>query len=441
MDHEKTTSRKWYQAVGPGIITACVVIGPGSILSSSKVGASQGFDMLWLILVSCVFMMFFMTMGAKLGVVLTKSVGDTVTEQAGRWLAVSIGVGVFFISAAYQFGNNLGVHSAFRSLGVSAGLSIVLVILFNALSVSFLYLFKNMYKALEKIMMGFVGLLLFCFAINLFNVKPDLGDLFSGFVPQLGAFGDISVLALVGTTFVISAAYFQAYLAQQKGWSKKDLKDGLLDARVGTSIMFCITIMLICTAAAQLRGKDLASAEDVAAGLSETLGESANLLFCIGLFSAAYSSFLVNSMIAGFILSDGLGLGSKPSDAAPKHLTTVVLLTGMIVALSVVQFGFKPVNLIVLAQAVTVVFAPLLGIVLLWLTNNRAVMGDDRNGVATNIFASLGCLLLIAISYYMVVEKIPASLGYRTTAEIRIKQEPSRTNKPHTLTQASTTDD
>ena len=148
MDHEKTTSRKWYQAVGPGIITACVVIGPGSILSSSKVGATQGFDMLWLIFVSCIFMMFFMTMGAKLGVVLTKSVGDTVTEQAGRWLAVAIGVGVFFISAAYQFGNNLGVHSAFRSLGVSASLSIVLVILFNALSVSFLYLFKNMYNCL-----------------------------------------------------------------------------------------------------------------------------------------------------------------------------------------------------------------------------------------------------------------------------------------------------
>ena len=37
------SSRKWYKAIGPGLITACVVIGPGSILSSSKVGAGQGY--------------------------------------------------------------------------------------------------------------------------------------------------------------------------------------------------------------------------------------------------------------------------------------------------------------------------------------------------------------------------------------------------------------
>jgi len=410
MNDTAIVPRKWYQAVGPGIITACVVIGPGSILSSSRVGASTGFDMLWLILISCIFMMFYMTMGAKLGVVLNKSVGDTITEHVGRWLAVAIGIGVFLISASYQFGNNLGVQSAFKALGVSTFASVALVIVLNALSISFLYLFKNMYKALEKIMMCFVGMLLFCFAINLINVKPNVGEMFAGFIPSEGAFGDINVLALVGTTFVISAAYFQAYLAQQKGWNEDQLRDGVTDARVGTCIMFLITIMLICTAAAQLRNQELGNVEDVAAGLKATLGNNAKLLFCLGLFSAAYSSFLVNSMIAGFILSDGLGLGSKPTDRGPKHLTTIVLLTGMVVALSVIQFDFKPVHLIVLAQAVTVIFAPLLGVVMLWLTNKREVMGERVNGPVTNLFAGAGCLLLLAISCYMVMHKIPQTL-------------------------------
>ena len=40
--------RKWYQSIGPGLITACVVIGPGSILTSSKVGARNGFDLTWI---------------------------------------------------------------------------------------------------------------------------------------------------------------------------------------------------------------------------------------------------------------------------------------------------------------------------------------------------------------------------------------------------------
>ena len=90
------------------------------------------------------------------------------------------------------------------------------------------------------------------------------------------------------------------------------------------------------TAAAVLYGHELTGVADVAKQLVPLFGEKGQALFCVGLFSAAYSSFLVNSMIGGFILSDGLGLGSKPTDMAPKVLTTAVLLTGMAVALFVV---------------------------------------------------------------------------------------------------------
>ena len=61
--------RPWYRRIGPGLITACVVIGPGSILTSSTVGANKGYSMLWIVVVSVVFMLVYMTMGAKLGVV------------------------------------------------------------------------------------------------------------------------------------------------------------------------------------------------------------------------------------------------------------------------------------------------------------------------------------------------------------------------------------
>ncbi len=423
-------TRKWYQAVGPGLITACVVIGPGSILSSSKVGAGQGYAMLWLIATACIFMMVFMTLGAKLGVVLEKSIGQVITELAGKKLAIAIGLGVFVISTAYQSGNNLGVQSAFKALGASQGASILLVVIFNALSISFLYMFKNLYQALEKVMMCFVGLMLICFAVNLAIVQPNIGELMKGFVPQAGAFGDISVLALVGTTFVISAAYFQAYLAQQKGWNEAELRTGLIDARVGTVLMFLITVMLVCTAAAGLRGEALTSVEDVAAGLEPTFGQGARLLFCLGLFSAAYSSFLVNSMIAGFILSDGLGWGSKATDNGPKHLTSFVLLTGMTVALAVIfMFGGKnPVELIIVAQAITVIFAPLLGAVLLWLTNDKRVMGEKTNGPVTNVLAGAGLLLLVGMSVYIVIDKLPKLLS--PPAKVEAKVNPGTSQEP-----------
>ena len=69
-------NRKWYQAIGPGIITACVVIGPGSILTSNKIGSTQEYSMIWVVVVACIFMMFFMSMGARIGVLAKSSPGN-----------------------------------------------------------------------------------------------------------------------------------------------------------------------------------------------------------------------------------------------------------------------------------------------------------------------------------------------------------------------------
>ncbi|MFV2070913.1 MAG: divalent metal cation transporter, partial [Pirellulales bacterium] len=149
--------------------------------------------------------------------------------------------------------------------------------------------------------------------------------------------------------------------------------------------------------------KDVAA---VAKQLQPLFGQWGQDLFCLGLFSAAYSSFLVNSMIGGFILSDSLGLGGDPSDRWPKRFTAAVLLTGMTVALVVIKTGRSPVPAIVAAQAATVVAAPLMAGVVLWLTNRRDVMGDDRNPMALNLVAGAGLLMLMAMALYTATQKV-----------------------------------
>jgi manganese transport protein len=403
MPAETPSSRKWYQAIGPGLITACVVIGPGSILTSSKVGAANGFDLTWVVALSVIFMMVFMQMGARLGVVLSESPGTIIAERAGRWLAVLIGISIFFIASAFQFGNNLGVDSAFKSyLDFD-----YIVIVFNGLAIGFLFAFKDLYKAIEKLMMCFVGLMLVSFALNLGFALANMPEVQPAMPGKEGApLLDISVLGLVGTTFVIAAAYYQAYLVQQKGWTRSELRNGLVDARVGSVLMAVITLMIMCTAAAVLRGKTLGNVDDVAEQLAPLFGVLGKPLFCVGLFAAAYSSFLVNSMIGGFILSDGLGLGTKPSGLAPRLLTVAVLLTGMGVALYVILTGKEPVDAIVAAQAVTVLAAPLIGGVLLWLTNSKDLMGDDTNSTVVNVVGGIGLMILLAIAWYTAAFKV-----------------------------------
>jgi len=213
---------------------------------------------------------------------------------------------------------------------------------------------------------------------------------------------------------VITAAYYQSYLVRFRGWGEKELKNGLIDARVGSLVMALITLMIMSNAAAVFYGRisdeQLGSVGDVAAQLESAFGPKGRALFCLGLFSAAYSSFLVNSMIGGFILSDGLGLGGKPTDLAPRLLTVAVLLTGMGVALYVIRSGQKPVAAIVAAQAVTVLAAPLMAGALWWLTSKRELMGDHVNGPGTHILAGIGFVLLLGMAYRLATVEIPKKL-------------------------------
>ncbi len=389
--------------LGPGIVTACVVIGPGSILTSSKVGAQDGYSKIWVVILAVFFMMTYTTLATRLGVVTRQSAGDLVRRHAGRPLAVLIGVAVFFISAAYQFGNNLGVHSALSTY-VQFDYWIVL---FNILAITFLFAFRDLYRIVEKLMGCFVGLMLVSFATNLWFARPNISELVVGISPLSGTTTlGLPLLGLFGTTFVITAAYYQSYLARFRGWTRDDLAAGLVDTRISSAIMLLITVMIMATAAAVLRGQELASVSDVAVQLQPLFGEKGRAIFCLGLFSAAFSSFIVNSMIGGFILADALNLGDTPAQRGPRILSTAVLVIGMMVALYVIKTGAKPVGAIVAAQAVTVIAAPLMAATLLWLTNVRAVMGEYRNGPLLNLAAGAGLVLSLLMAWYTATEKV-----------------------------------
>lgn len=410
-----TGLRRWLRAIGPGLVTACVVIGPGSILTSSKVGATHGYSMAWVVVIAVFCMLTYMTLGARLGVVTGQSAGDVVTRKLGRPLAALIGAGAFFISALYQFGNNVGVHSAIEAY-IDWD---YWVVLFNAAAIAFLFAFKDLYKALERAMSVFVGIMLIAFAVNLWFAGPDPAAMARGFVPRAtSASGkpviDLNLLGLIGTTFVITAAYYQSYLARFKGWNVAQLKEGLVDARVGSLLMMLITLMIMFNASAAFYGRidaaELASVNDVAAQLESAFGPKGRALFCIGLFSAAYSSFLVNSMIGGFMLADGLGLGSSPTDRVPRLLTVGVLLTGMVIGLISIINDWQPVPAIVAAQAVTVLVAPLMAGTLWWLTTRKDVMGEHTNSAGLNVAAAIGFALLLLMAYRLAAIDIPARL-------------------------------
>ncbi|MCA9116171.1 MAG: divalent metal cation transporter [Planctomycetaceae bacterium] len=417
--------RGWLAAIGPAIITASVVLGPGSILSASKIGWQHGYAMTWVLVLAIGLMIGMTALSARLGVLLNGTLCDELATRAGRPVAAFTGVSLFLIAACFQFSNNLGVLAALEpffdpaeATAAARYWKIGAIVGLNAFIITVLFGFKKLYGSVEKLMKLLVGLMLVGFAGNLIMAKPSLTGLLGGLIPTVpegtgqaliptwkdGGIVDglAPLVAMFATTFSVAAAYYQSYLVRQKGWGREDLRQGVVDSAVGISVLGGLTLMVMATAASVLHGNPavtaLNSAGDVALQLEPAFGQGAKVLFCLGIFAGAFSSFLVNAAIGGSILSDGFGLGGYLDMKWPKICTTLALLMGMVVAVYVEYTGQRPVNLIIFAQALTVLGVPVLAIAMLWLATRSDMTGKNQVPLWMKVIGGVGLIAAVVLA-------------------------------------------
>ena len=122
-------------------------------------------------------------------------------------------------------------------------------------------------------------------------------------------------------------------------------------------------------------------------------GSFAKGIFCIGILAWAKSSFLVNAIIGGTVMSDAIGKGSNLSDTTPRHLTALALVVGMGVAISSLLREGSVVHLITFAQALTVLGIQVLALALLYLGTRPQLSGEQKVPRWILAVASIGFLL------------------------------------------------
>ena len=409
----------WWRSIGPALITACVVFGPGSLLISSNVGAKHGYELLWLLIMTGVLMGTYMTMAARIGVVGGATPCTLVARRLNRVFAAVIGVNLCLVCGTFQFSNNLAVVAAAQALVPKVDARWVLLG-FNGVIIIFLFAARQIYRILERTMKVMVGLMLVCFVFNLIVAGPNLPALIRGFIPSWpeglslgipkkidGTIHDpmILIASLLGTTFSVAAAFYQGNLVREKGWTIKEYTRGIGDSIAGVAILTVISAIILITAATVIPGEPAENIGTLALSLRPLLGGIAHAFFCIGLLAVAMNPFLINAMIGGSILADGIGQPAKFADRWPRRFTVVVLLVGMLVAMLALRTGEKPVNLIIFGQALTVVGNPLMAATMLWLANQKDIMGERRNKLVLNILGGLGFLvvLLMAVRVLIIV--------------------------------------
>ncbi len=406
------------KSVGPAIIVAAVVLGPGSILTSSKVGASFGLIGLPVIVAAAILMIAMVALAARLGVVYENSVCQELTRRLGKPATIFIGATLFVLVAFFQSSNNLALIGGLEPMllgdsGEEFGFPIraLVLVLTNAFVIACLYLLRNLYTFIEKGMKILIGLMSLAFLVNVVVVfiKPR------GFepVPSTSSPELLPLLAMIGTTFSVGGAFYQAYLVREKGWTVADAHKGMIDSMVSISVLAVVTIIILLTSWRVFHGHpnpvDFKSVGDVAIQLEPAFGSVGRIVFCLGILAGALSSFLVNAMIGGTVMSDAIGKGARIEDRWPVHMTVAALATGGLVAIASLAKEGSTVHLITLAQALTVLGIPALAAALIYLGTRPELEGDRKVPKTILVLAIIGfCVscVLAALTAQKVYNKL-----------------------------------
>lgn len=363
-------------------VISAAFIGPGTITTASKAGADFGYSLLWALVFSTLACLVLQEAVARLTIISGKSLGEAIRhhylDTPYFTLVLILVIGAIIIgSAAYETGNILGAVAGLQFLLPWNALIFVMsigIIAFFILSIPSL-------KGIARFMGYVVVIMGISFITTAILLKPDIREILKGsFIPEIpdGSGSGLLILGLIGTTVVPYNLFLGSGIAG-KGQQLKEMRFGLSIA----VLLGGLISMTVLIAGSFIKGGF--SYQSLVETLNSGLGKWGVWVFGTGMFAAGFSS-AITAPLASALTAKSLFSGVHPkkwdiNSVNFKAVWLFVLLTGIILGI----IGFKPVPAIILAQALNGLILPFISIFLVFVINNKQIMGtENRNGWISN---------------------------------------------------------
>jgi NRAMP (natural resistance-associated macrophage protein)-like metal ion transporter len=197
---------RFFAVLGPGLIAANAGNDAGAGATYSSVGASYGYDLLWMMALITVSLAVVQEMCARMGAVTGKGLADLIREQFGvRWST--------FAMLTLLLANGGTVISEFA--GIAAGLELFGISRFIAVPVSAVVLWwlvlRGGYARVERVFV-LMGTVFFAYIIVAITARPDWGATARG--PLIPSFHLESgyILLFVATVGTTITPYMQLFV-------------------------------------------------------------------------------------------------------------------------------------------------------------------------------------------------------------------------------------
>jgi NRAMP (natural resistance-associated macrophage protein)-like metal ion transporter len=394
--------KKIWSTLGPGFITGASDDDPSGIATYSQTGAQFGYSQGWTSPFSFPFMVVIQEMCGRIGMVSGKGLAEVIRLNYARPI-LYVAVFSLFLANTINIGANLGAmaSSAEAVIGIPF---IFLLIGMTALTLG-LEIFVS-YKVYSKYL-KYLALCLFSYVIVFFLVDQDWVELLkSTFIPSFSLERTylLNIVAILGTTISPYLFFWQTNEEVEEEVESgklssmghgtpvvtgKDLVRMRKDTMAGMFFSNIIMFFIIATTAATLHMSGITSvdtADQAAEALRPLAGDYSYLLFAIGIIGAGLLSVPVLAGSASYAVSESFGWKEglyQKFKQAHGFYGAITLAT--IVGLLVNFIGVPPFKMLYYAAVLNGIVAPILMIMIIFIANNRKVMGERVNSKVSNI--------------------------------------------------------
>lgn len=400
--------REYASEMGPSWVAGAIAAGPATMASVITAGATFGYSMLWIVVLSAVLGATAQYLAMRLGLLTEAGIVDVVERHLGEGWAWVLVVDVVLAAGLAQLVIMKGVADISATVtGVDARLWGVAWAVVLAAGLA-----GRGYRFIELVAKVLVTLVVLAFLASLFVVPIDPGAAVGGLVPRVpaGVGGAIVAAGILGGAVHITLITMHSYTMRARRWTSRDY--GLATFDVGSSMLVAFgiySLAIFLVAAGVLHSPDVQASELSAVAAAQALGPlvgpNAKWLFLIGLWGAAVSTLGGNTIVPPYLVADKLGWGTDVSDGRYRALLAgVALLSGLG---AFVEGLFFP--LLVLVLAFGLVGTPFALVVVLYLLNSDAV--PEPNSTLANLGGVVLLVVTAVLAGNFVRQRALGSLG------------------------------
>jgi Mn2+/Fe2+ NRAMP family transporter len=406
-----------FRDIGPGLVIAATGLGAGDMIAASVAGAKYGMALLWAALLGAI-MKYAMNEGLMRWQLAT---GSTLLEGwvhrlpkfFSLYFFIYLLLWTFIVAAALIAGTGLAAHALYPAISVATW-GVIHSLLAAAL------VMVGRYQAFERLMKLFMGIMMVVVLVCAVMVAPGITEITLGlFRPSLPAGSILFVFGIIGGVGGSVTLLCYGYWIRERNWkSRDDLSRSRKDLAVAYLLtgLFGVAIMIVSAGVSpeQIIGPEIAL--NIARHLETVVGPAGMWLFLVGFWSAVFSSMLGVWQGIPYLFADFVNQYTSPKseawrDVEPQPVNTRSLayrgyLFYIAIPPMLLLLADKPVWLVIIYAVAGAFFMPLLGIVLLYLNNRRAWLGELKSGPTTNLVLLASVLVFGLLLYYKLVQYV-----------------------------------